>query len=273
MTLSIVNSIWIGPKLGKIHIACLRSFLRHGHKVVLHSYAQPNDVPTGVEVADANELLPKEKIFIHKTGSIAPFTDLLRYELLKQNKGLYVDCDMFCIKPISDKNYILAGEEKYLFSGDSYIRNITCVGNSVLKLPVDCPALNELRNIKHMKIFIPPWYNRNTTIKYKIKNMINRVKHADSPYTAMGPQALLYYLEKHSLIHKVQPLDIFYPVDWTAIDRLLCPGLEIEDVVTHRTLALHLNNFALNQRIYANQLDRLPDGCILKKIVTTYPPP
>jgi hypothetical protein len=110
MGLAIVNAIWIGPELGVVHVACLKSFLRHGHQVVLHCYEKPKDVPDGVELADASRLLPIKRIFYkNKNKSVAGFADLLRYELLGLGLGLYVDCDVFYLRPIEDADYILPG--------------------------------------------------------------------------------------------------------------------------------------------------------------------
>ena len=105
MPLPIVNAIWIGPELGAVQVACLKSFLRHGHRVVLHCYEAPIDVPSGVELADASRLLPLSRLFRTK-GSLAPFADLLLYELLGAGLGLYVDCDVFCLRAIEDADYI-----------------------------------------------------------------------------------------------------------------------------------------------------------------------
>ena len=63
MLLATINAIWIGPGLGKLHIACLRSFLMRGHRVVLHVCEYLEDTPEGVELADANELLPRSRMF------------------------------------------------------------------------------------------------------------------------------------------------------------------------------------------------------------------
>lgn len=58
--MSIINSVWIGKKLGPVHAACLRSFVRHGHEVVLHTFERPEDTPDGVKIFDA-KLLMDEK--------------------------------------------------------------------------------------------------------------------------------------------------------------------------------------------------------------------
>ena len=130
-----VNAIWIGPELGQIHAACLRSFRRQGHRVVLHCYRRPADTPADVETSDAAGLLPEDRIIRYRgNGSYALFSNLLRYEVLKAGLGLYVDCDMFCLRPIQDADYIFGYEG--IFRGS--------ISNAVLKLPSDSPTLAAL---------------------------------------------------------------------------------------------------------------------------------
>ena len=131
MQLPVVNAIWIGPELGPIHIACLRSFLRHGHRVVLHCYERPKGATNDIEIADANKLLPATREIRYRDclagGGLSLFSNLLRYELLRAGLGLYVDCDVFCLRPIEDAEYIFGWETKKL------------INNAVLKIPADCP--------------------------------------------------------------------------------------------------------------------------------------
>ena len=116
--LATINAIWIGPNLGPIHVACLKSFLNQGHKVILHSYKCPQDKPEKVEFADANLLIPEDQIIRHReTGSFSLFSNLLRYELLRKELGLYVDCDIFCLKPIIDAKYIIGFEDNNSLNG------------------------------------------------------------------------------------------------------------------------------------------------------------
>ncbi|MCY4208385.1 MAG: glycosyltransferase [Roseovarius sp.] len=156
--LATINAIWIGPNLGPVHAACLQSFINQGHRVVLHTYECLKDKPEGVEYADANLLIPEDQKFIHrKTGSFAVFTDLLRYEILRQNLGLYVDCDIFCLKPIHDTDYIVGFQD-------------STINNAVLKMPADCPALQELCAMRHHH-FLPPWFSSLRRWKFKIRRL------------------------------------------------------------------------------------------------------
>lgn len=61
--------LWIGPPLGPVERACMRSVLRQGHPLSLYRYAAPDGVPDGVELRDAAELIPESEDIRHKSGS------------------------------------------------------------------------------------------------------------------------------------------------------------------------------------------------------------
>ena len=234
MTLATINAIWIGSRLGELHVACLRSFLRHGHRVVLHVYDEPQDTPFGVELADASKFLPRSRIFKNQKKGLdtfSAFSDLLRYEILRAGLGgVYVDCDVYCLKPFQDADYIVGWEKDQQ------------VNNAVLKLPSDCPALADLCAIKDVKNFIPPWYSFRRKLRYRAIQLLlgGRLPLERLPHPVLGPPMVTYYLRKHNLLSKVQPLDVFYPVSFYQTRLLLDPGLRIEDVVTPRTVSIHL---------------------------------
>ena len=258
MSLPIINAVWIGPRLGPIHAACLQSFVRHGHTVILHTYDEPEDAPAGVELSSAHNLLPKSMIFRNEeTGSLAPFCDLIRYEILGQELGVYVDCDAYCVKPIEDADYIFAlQDEQY-------------IANGVLKLPTDCPALKELRELKRLTSPVMPWVPAPKRIRRKLKfaakHMFNRPLHPfeSLPFATLGPIALTYYAKKHHIYDKALPNDVFYPLHWTQAQRLFDPDFQIESVFSENTIQLHL---------YGEMLRRLsdqpiPKGCTLDRVL------
>jgi hypothetical protein len=91
---------WHGPPLSRLEQLCMRSFVAHGHRVLLHVYDPPANVPDGVTLADAGKILPRERLFKHaESGSFAIFADGFRYRLLLEQGGLWVDTDMVCLKP------------------------------------------------------------------------------------------------------------------------------------------------------------------------------
>ena len=253
--LAIINAIWIGTYLGPVHVSCLKSFVIQGHKVILHSYECPKDKPDEVEFANANQLIPYDQMFKHReTGSLAVFSDLMRYELLRKEFGLYVDCDMYCLKPILDANYIVGCYDDEI------------LGNAVLKLPPSCPVLTELCSIRENNNYFPPWLSNSKKWKHRIKKLIGIGGGIeDIPWGALGPGALTYYIKKYDLLELTQPIDIFYPVNHVFSNLLLDQELSYKDLVTHRTKCIHLSNYAFLQK---RDLDiELLPTCPLKELI------
>ncbi|MFQ5624818.1 MAG: hypothetical protein ACE5FS_15650 [Paracoccaceae bacterium] len=258
MGLAKINAVWIGAELGAIHAACLASFLRHGHEVVLHAYEEPRDVPRGVIVADADELLLRGRMFRHKkTGSLAPFVDLMRYEILSKGLGLYVDCDIYCLKPMIDADYIFGWQVDH------------SINNAVLKLPVDCPTLRSLSMIKDMWQFLPPWESWKRRLKWRFQYAVGKGRLRHLPYGSTGPYALTWFLRKYGLLSRALPQDVFYPLPPAEAARLLDPGLSVADIATPNTVALHLYNEALHRRMGAAIPDTSPLGEIVSSLGAT----
>ena len=89
-------SFWHGRPLSKIEILSIKSFLYHGHEFHLYTYDSYNDLPDGVIVHDANEILNISEIFQFE-NSYAMFADIFRYKLLSKNTDFcWVDLDCLC---------------------------------------------------------------------------------------------------------------------------------------------------------------------------------
>ena len=234
MQLPVVNAIWIGPELGPIHAACLCSFLRHGHRVVLHCYERPKDTPKEIEIADACKLLPADRIIRYRrSGGLSLFSNLLRYELLRAGLGLYVDCDVFCLRPIEDADYIFGWE-----TGKS-------INNAVLKMPADCPALAALSAIKDTPNFVAPWGKKRQRRLEWLRGAAPPLPLEELPWGTIGPNALTYYARQHGIAHLASPIDRFYPLHWDQVKLLFDPALPLKALTTPRTDAIHLYNSKL----------------------------
>ncbi len=111
----IFNALWIGRKLSNLELLTIHSFLSHGHQFRLWAYDQiETPLPDGVMLADANEIIPREKVFSYKNsnvyghgkGSYAGFSDIFRYKLLYERGGWWTDMDVTCLQKIyTDKPY------------------------------------------------------------------------------------------------------------------------------------------------------------------------
>src|SRR3954451_18833202 len=95
-----VRAFWTGPSLSLYEQLSLQSFVAAGAQVQLFSYERDLQVPDGVELIDANELLPGPvHQFRHASGdkSLALHSDLFRYVALEKFGGWYVDADVICV--------------------------------------------------------------------------------------------------------------------------------------------------------------------------------
>ncbi len=228
----IVNTVWIGKKLGPVHAACLRSFVRHGHDVVLHAYGRPDDTPKGVRLFDAGKLMGEHEIFAHKsTGSLSIASDIYRYRIQREGMGLYVDCDVFCIKPFTDKEYI--------FSWESNIR----LNNAIIKFPSNSALLNSILEASENPYFIPPWLPAKKQRKMRFRKMIGRGKHiANQAWGVVGPDLLTYHVRRLGLMEHAAPIQRYSPMFGLVSNMLFERGLTVNDLITSQTEGLHLYN-------------------------------
>ena len=89
--LPLINFLWIGSPLSAMETLSLSSFVAHGHPVNLYVYDEVRNLPPGVHVSDAGEIIPRSRIFRvgapEEKGSFANFADLFRYTLLWEKGG------------------------------------------------------------------------------------------------------------------------------------------------------------------------------------------
>lgn len=254
--LPVINALWIGPRLGPIHAACLRSFVREGHRTILHCYAAPEDTPGHVELSDASRLLPESRVVHYrKSGSYSLFSNFLRYEILREGLGLYVDCDVYCLEPIPDSDYIVGWQTNESING------------AVLKLPPECPALKDLCKLKDARHFIPPWQSAKRKREWRVRRALGLGRPVDElPWGTTGPDAVTWYLRQHGLDKFAQPSDVFYPVAHYHTGRLFDPGLTIQDLVTKRTKAIHLYHETF--RGYALSTESIPPSSPVGRMIS-----
>lgn len=97
----------------------MASFIAHGHTYHLYVYDEPRGLPAGVQLRDAAQILPRERIFRYPSGKekggVSGFADLFRYRLLLEKGGWWADTDVICLKPFPKADpLVLASERKRL---------------------------------------------------------------------------------------------------------------------------------------------------------------
>src|SRR5208337_2437771 len=152
MVRDIIQSLWIGDRLSAMEQLSIRSFMSHGHPYHLYVYNTVQDIPAGVRVLDASEILPVSRVC--KTPGVcgvgrsyAPFADLFRYKLLALRGGWWVDTDFICMKPFDFSI-------PYVFTGDG-----DGVNPALMKVPTSNDPFMTWVYEQTEKVFHPevPW--------------------------------------------------------------------------------------------------------------------
>lgn len=220
---------WQG-ELGAIERACMRSVLRQGHRLILWCYSPPAGLPAGVAVADASEILPRDAIVRHRTGSIALFSDRFRYELQRREKGVWLDADVYLLRPIEDADYILTEFEPGLING------------GVLKLPAGSPMLKDLLTLFEADAI--PWFLplRARIVARWRRAIRGKADLGSMPWGTAGPWALTAYARQHEVDRLAAPPCIYSPVHWRDAAWIANPAETLHARVDETTVALHLWN-------------------------------
>jgi hypothetical protein len=200
--LPVCNALWVGPTLGALEAACLTSFVEAGYCVDLHVFDEPAGVPSCVRLVDAAGTLSREHLIRHRrTGSFSLFSNRFRYALLLAEKGVWIDCDLLCLRPFPDAPYIFGWENDRVING------------AVLRLPAAGPALSDLMQAFTEPRWIPPWATAWQRLRYRINYMARPgfgLSHMS--WGTAGPKALTHHLRRRGLERLALPREAFYPV-------------------------------------------------------------
>jgi hypothetical protein len=204
--LPIISSLWIG-QLTPLERLCLQSFVAQGHTFQLYTYDTIDNLPTGVVLADAGQILPASKVFQNQRGagkgSLAAFSDLFRYKLMVERGGWWVDTDVFCLKAFDfAAPYVFGAEDKPVATG-------------IIKMPRGCDLAEHC---------------------YKSACRVNRKKIIWNELAVI----LEHGVRELDLMSYVLPPETFSPIMWNEVpdyvrgEKLYTPG--------PRSYAVHLYN-------------------------------
>src|SRR5688572_23180586 len=102
-------TFWSFAPTTYIECLCLQSMLDVGHTVTVYTYEPHLDVPAGVRVADAADILLRTGVM--DGPSPALFSDLFRYVGLQRGLGTWVDADVLMFRSLADMGEHIFGME------------------------------------------------------------------------------------------------------------------------------------------------------------------
>ena len=234
-----LNSLWIGEQLGYVERLTMVSALSVGHPFTLYSYTREKlrNVPSGVEMRDANEVVPYETLARYFDGGWAALgTDFFRYAMQAKGLGYWVDLDLHFIRPIDfHDDYVFGWEHEKSIDG------------AVLRLPSDSGMVRDLCAIPHVN-WKPPFYGLRKTILFQWR----RFKEGDLRpenyrWGTFGPMYLTYLAKKYRVASRAKERSVFYPLRHREAKLLCGPPEPVERQLTSETRTVHLWHSVLHR--------------------------
>ncbi|HEY9841189.1 MAG: glycosyltransferase [Candidatus Sericytochromatia bacterium] len=100
-----ISMYWQG-ELSLYEQACMSSFLSQGFELEVYTYELVSGLPAGARLRDAHELFEQSLSTAYTQGgeqaSPTAFSNLVRYQLMAGQGGIWMDTDMLCLKPVQD---------------------------------------------------------------------------------------------------------------------------------------------------------------------------
>jgi hypothetical protein len=239
MTSNVIQSLWIGDRLGSMQQLAIRSFLHHGHEFHLYLQGECAGVPPGTTIRDSRDILANDPIHRYQKGygrgSPSLFSNLFRSALLFRLGGWWVDMDVIALKP-----FRFAGD--YVLGMARSSRGRPRVAAGVIHVPAESELMR--RCLDHL---------RNTDL--------GRARWGEVGPSLLGRKAAELRMEE-----AMQPPEVFYPVDAPDFWRCIRPGQALPDAT-----AVHL--WAQLWRHYAINPDgRFPETSMYEQLIATYLP-
>jgi len=201
MSLDTIFGIWIGPRLSTMERLSICSFLHHGHPFELFTYGPVENVPKAVRLRDASKILPETAIWRGKSGSVAEFVDHMRWKILAEEGGFYVDLDTICIKPFDFTEDVIFGSQ---YPG-SY-------ANGLLKFPKAHPLPMHMLTRCVSPLAFQPYDSKKRRIKKIIRRLPGLRNFGHQWGEVGGPGGFGRALAHFNLEELAKPFPYFYPV-------------------------------------------------------------
>lgn len=238
-----IGALWIGGDLSYLEQLCLVSFVHAGQHIKLYTYGDVTNAPQGIEIADANEILPERGFLRHeRTGSPALHSDLFRYHMLSKNdRMIWADTDAYCIKPFTTPNgHFYAWESE------------TGINGGVLGLPQDSETLKALVEFTSDEFAVPLWYEEKYRRDLQQKRDAGTPVHAgEMRWGVWGPHAITHFLKATGEVKYALPRVALYPFAYEDRRLMVRPGVNAADYITDETFSVHFYGRRMRARLLA----------------------
>ena len=237
-----VSTLWLNGKIRNIDHVCLASMIANNLDVTLYHYGALSNVPSGVKLADASEildlsLLDRLQCIKKKEHNpqipIAQFSDFFRIILQKKSKGLWLDTDVFIFRPFT---YNL---DKVYFCHEGKGR----IGYPVIYLPPNHPIIEEYENLLLQDTLMPNWLG---FIRGKLRPFIwtllrQKFSPSDLGITIYGNDGFSRLTKRHNCFKEALNKELFF--HWTGKEtERLFQKVDFENLINNpKHLGIHIH--------------------------------
>lgn len=226
-----VASLWIGTRLQYLNQLCLLSHVRHGHPTILYCTDTVENVPSGIDVRPASEIMEIDRDLVERT-SASFLSNVFRYKMIQRTGAIWIDCDALCREPFPD-------EMTHIYAGHGFRGALNC---GVVLIPQTGELIDMLLDYYDNLPDAPPWFNKNQ--RRKLERLPTDIPHAARIYkaerTAFGPQAFTHFAKQTGDFDRALTSDYLYPVPFQLNDVFYDPHGRVEGHFTDNTLSVHL---------------------------------
>lgn len=226
-----IATLWVGTSLSWIERLTLRSFVHHGHRIILyHTDPIENMDIDGVEMADPRDVFDYTHLY-NEQAAPSFIADVFRVHLMSKTDMVWVDTDALCYRPFRVT-------DGYLFSWSPYYGQIP---NGVVRVPKDSTALAILHSFLEQPENIPPWMRARDRKELRDTPPEKRlVRMGQLHRTAFGPPAWTWALRETGEINRALPPSALYPYPWYLADAAFNPNGGVDGGMTDETMSVHL---------------------------------
>ncbi len=231
--LPVLNSLWVGKELSYLERLSLQSAMHHGHKFRVFSYA-PNElrgVPPGVEVRDASEVMPREKLISYAEceNGVALGANLWRYYMLAKGLGFWCDLDLVFVRPLDfSQPYVLGWEHE------------GWINNAVMFAPSDSAFVRDLFDLARPNAR-PPWFGPRRSLQFYWRRWRNGyLGLEDMPWGTYSAGLVTHIVKTRHLEKFVADPRVFYPVRWNEARLVYDDAEVVNERIAEDTRTVHL---------------------------------
>jgi len=244
-----ICSFWYGNKLRTIDRLCLSSMVMTGQRVKLFVYETVENVPDGVELHDAKAILPKSVLrrldpdypSFRPGLSVVQFSDLFRIMLMKHSQGVWLDTDVYLIKPFHpDPGQIWLARE-----------NRTRVGVSALYLPPDNPVIIAFKAYMQGNNPVPDWlgFKRRVVQPLTLRMKGLPVRPNRLGITIFGNDGISRLAKRFGFFSEARPKETFYYWTGRKAERIFDPAYGLQPLDHPDFIGFHVHRKVLTDQM------------------------